>query len=237
MRQLCDAIDRLNDWVGRLAALLILPSLLITMIEVVARYAFNSPTVWVNESVQILFGFYFLLGGGYTLLHGGHVRVDLLLLGLKPRARRRADVIGLVVTIFYLAVLLWFTGDQALDDVFGEHATRRRLPLHAQTALALERVARAAYEPDDARRHRMHEVEREQVQRREDARADADAQRAHRIGRLGTRAGCNGGRQTHGVTPIAPVPFAMPSPSENMPRSSTPLAVNRACRTPRFSAL
>ena len=63
MRQLCDAIDRLNDWVGRLAALLILPSLLITMIEVVARYAFNSQTVWVNESVQILFGFYFLLGG------------------------------------------------------------------------------------------------------------------------------------------------------------------------------
>ncbi|MDM0046805.1 TRAP transporter small permease subunit [Variovorax dokdonensis] len=117
MRQLCDAIDRLNDWVGSLAALLILPSLLITMIEVVARYAFNSPTVWVNESVQILFGFYFLLGGGYTLLHGGHVRVDLLLLGLKPRARRRADVIGLVVTIFYFAVLLWFTGDQAIDAI------------------------------------------------------------------------------------------------------------------------
>jgi TRAP-type mannitol/chloroaromatic compound transport system permease small subunit len=35
-----------------------------------------------------LFGFIFLIGAGYTLLHDGHVRVDIIYqrLGLKARA-------------------------------------------------------------------------------------------------------------------------------------------------------
>lgn len=108
-------IDRINDAVGRCVALLIVVSILITAYEVVMRYVFNSPTIWVNESVQILFGFYFLLGGGYTLLHDGHVRVDVLLQGLKPRGKRYANVLSLVIVMFYLAVLLYISADTAID--------------------------------------------------------------------------------------------------------------------------
>ena len=108
-------IDRINDAVGRCVALLIVVSILITMYEVVMRYVFNSPTVWVNESVQILFGFYFLLGGGYTLLHDGHVRVDVLLQGLKSRGRRFVNILSLVIVMFYLGVLLYISADTAFD--------------------------------------------------------------------------------------------------------------------------
>ena len=108
-------IDRINDGVGRCVALLIVVSILITMYEVVMRYVFNSPTIWVNESVQILFGFYFLLGGGYTLLHDGHVRVDVLLHGLKARGKRFANVLSLVIVMFYLGVLLYISADTAFD--------------------------------------------------------------------------------------------------------------------------
>lgn len=108
-------IDRINDAVGRCVALLIVVSILITAYEVVMRYVFNSPTIWVNESVQILFGFYFLLGGGYTLLHDGHVRVDVLLHGLTPRGRRYANVLSLLIVMFYLGVLLYISADTALD--------------------------------------------------------------------------------------------------------------------------
>jgi TRAP-type mannitol/chloroaromatic compound transport system permease small subunit len=117
MQGLAATVDWINERVGRFAALLILPGIFIMLYEVVARYVFNAPTVWVNESVQILFGFYFLLGGAYTLLHRGHVRVDLLLQGLSPRGMRRANVFGLAVSIFYLSALLWFSGLQALDSI------------------------------------------------------------------------------------------------------------------------
>ena len=38
------------------------------------RYFFNMPTIWVHESSYLLLGMQYLLAGGYTLLHGGHVR-------------------------------------------------------------------------------------------------------------------------------------------------------------------
>jgi len=108
-------IDRINDAVGRCVALLIVVSIFITTYEVVMRYVFNSPTIWVNESVQILFGFYFLLGGGYTLLHDGHVRVDVLLQGLKSRGKRFANVLSLAIVMFYLGVLLYISADTAIE--------------------------------------------------------------------------------------------------------------------------
>lgn len=108
-------VGRINDAVGRFVALFILVSILITVYEVVMRYVFNRPTVWVSESVQILFGFYFLLGGAYTLLHDGHVRVDVLLHGLKPRAKRYANALSLLVVSFFLAVLLYVSADTAWD--------------------------------------------------------------------------------------------------------------------------
>lgn len=109
--------DLLSEQLGRLAALLILPGIAFTLYEVVMRYLFNAPTIWVNETVQILFGFYFLLGGAYTLLHGGHVRVDLIVHVLSPRAVRKVNVFGLIVSIFYLCALLWFSGLQAIDSI------------------------------------------------------------------------------------------------------------------------
>lgn len=110
-------IDRVNEQAGRLAALLLLPGMAITLYEVLARYVFNSPTLWVNESMQILFGFYFLLGGGYTLLHGGHVRVDVLLHGMSGRGRRRANIFAMLVVLFYAGVLFWIGGEQAVDSI------------------------------------------------------------------------------------------------------------------------
>lgn len=110
-------VDWLNDRLGRLVALLLLPSIAITLYEVAMRYLFNSPTVWVNESVLILFGFYFLLGGAYALRHRGHVRVDVLLLMLPPRAQRTLEAFAQSVTIFFLAIFFWMSGAQALDSI------------------------------------------------------------------------------------------------------------------------
>ncbi len=117
MKRLWESISWLNQQAGRMAALLLLPGMAITLYEVIARYVFDSPTIWVNESMQIIFGFYFLLGGGYTLLHGGHVRVDVLLLNMTSRGRRVANVFALLVVVFYASVLLWIGGEQAVDSM------------------------------------------------------------------------------------------------------------------------
>ena len=88
LKRLCHWIDSLNQWVGRGVAWVTLGLVLVVFVDVVMRYLFNTSFVFTQELEWHLFGFIFLIGAGYTLLHDGHVRVDIIYqrLGFKGRA-------------------------------------------------------------------------------------------------------------------------------------------------------
>jgi TRAP-type mannitol/chloroaromatic compound transport system permease small subunit len=81
-------IDTINEWIGRGVAWVTLGLVLVVFVDVVMRYLFKTSFVFTQELEWHLFGFIFLIGAGYTLLHDGHVRVDIFYqrLGLKGRA-------------------------------------------------------------------------------------------------------------------------------------------------------
>ena len=81
-------IDTLNEWVGRGVAWVTAGLVMVVFVDVLMRYIFNTSFVFTQELEWHLFGFIFLIGAGYTLLHDGHVRVDIIYqrLGLKGRA-------------------------------------------------------------------------------------------------------------------------------------------------------
>jgi TRAP-type mannitol/chloroaromatic compound transport system permease small subunit len=81
-------IDILNEWVGRGVGWVTLGLVVVVFADVLMRYLFNTSFVFTQELEWHLFGFIFLIGAGYTLLHNGHVRVDIIYqrLGLKGRA-------------------------------------------------------------------------------------------------------------------------------------------------------
>ena len=85
MRKLnLQTIDNVNEWFGRLVSYLILGIIGITIWEVVLRYMFNSPTVWVSETSEFLFAYCFLLQKlGYL------ITTTLLLLFLFKTASSR----------------------------------------------------------------------------------------------------------------------------------------------------
>ena len=70
-------VDNFNDTIGRGVAWLTLVMVLVTFSVVVFRYVFSLGWVWMQESYVWLHGIVFMLGAGYTLLHNGHVRVDI----------------------------------------------------------------------------------------------------------------------------------------------------------------
>ena len=88
LKRLSAWIDALNQWVGRGVAWVTLGLVLVVFVDVVMRYLFNTSFVFTQELEWHLFGFIFLIGAGYTLLHDGHVRVDIIYqrVGLKSRA-------------------------------------------------------------------------------------------------------------------------------------------------------
>ena len=79
----------------------------VLLFESFSRTFFNQPHIWVVEIAQFTMAAYYLLGGGYSMILEGHVRMDLLYgrWGLKTRAVM--DVITAVVLIFYLVLLLY----------------------------------------------------------------------------------------------------------------------------------
>lgn len=99
LKKICFWIDSLNEWVGRGVAWVTLALVLVVFIDVVMRYVFNTSFVFTQELEWHLFAFIFLVGAGYTLLHDGHVRVDIIYqrLGFKNRAW-----INLIGVIFFL---------------------------------------------------------------------------------------------------------------------------------------
>lgn len=97
------AIDWLSDRTGMFVALWSVNAVLAYTYEVVMRYAFNQPTIWVHESSYLLFGMQYVIAGAYGLLHGAHVRVDVIYTKLSKRARSAVDVI---TSVFFFAFVL-----------------------------------------------------------------------------------------------------------------------------------
>lgn len=100
-------VDRLNDTIGRGVAWLTLAMVLITFVVVVLRYIYAIGWVWMQESYVWLHGTVFMLGAGYTLLHNGHVRVDIIYRTASPRYKAIIDIFGSFVLLLPMVTVVF----------------------------------------------------------------------------------------------------------------------------------
>lgn len=100
-------IETLSQFVGKLSSFLILASMATVIYEVLMRYVLKLPTTWSSEMSQFLFGSLFALGGAYTLLHNGHVRMDIIYSRFSPKGKAIMDLATSVFFFIFLIVLLW----------------------------------------------------------------------------------------------------------------------------------
>ena len=107
MKLFAHFIDMISEWSGRLFSYLILIATFLITVEVIMRYAFNSPTTWSLELTIILCGTTYLMGGAYALRYDAHVRVDALYNTWTPRTKALVDVITIPIFFLGLIVLFW----------------------------------------------------------------------------------------------------------------------------------
>jgi TRAP-type mannitol/chloroaromatic compound transport system permease small subunit len=108
------AIDRFAELSGVVFAWLMVPLVAAVVYEVVARYAFNAPTVWSFELTYMLYGAMFMLGAAYTLRVGAHIRTDFFWERWSQRTRGVIDTVAYVVFFFPgIALFLWVGWDEA----------------------------------------------------------------------------------------------------------------------------
>ncbi|HSO19442.1 MAG TPA: TRAP transporter small permease subunit [Desulfosarcina sp.] len=104
LKVLCGAIDRSNEAIGRLVSWVTVLLVMLVFVDVLMRYLFKTSFVFVQELEWHLFAFIFLIGAGYTLLHDGHVRVDIIYQRLSVKGRAWVNLIGV---IFFLIPGCW----------------------------------------------------------------------------------------------------------------------------------
>ena len=113
LERCCRDIDKINEWTGRIVSWLVIPITFIVATEVILRYLFNRPTIWAYDVNTQLLATLSILGGGYVLLHGGHIRMDLLIDRLSRTRRGTIEVVSGLIVVFTVGILLWKTSEQA----------------------------------------------------------------------------------------------------------------------------
>jgi TRAP-type mannitol/chloroaromatic compound transport system permease small subunit len=110
-----NAIDRFTTWTGIAVAWLMLPLVAAVAYEVVARYAFNAPTLWSFDLTYMLYGAMFMLGAAYALRTGAHIRTDFFWEKWSTRTKGVIDCVAYVLFFFPgIALFLWVGWDEVL---------------------------------------------------------------------------------------------------------------------------
>lgn len=100
-------MDATSRAVGKVVMFLIFGMIAILLYETVSRTFFNTPHIWSVESAQFVMAAYYLLGGGYSLLIGSHVRMDLLYNNWSAKKKAVVDAITFFLALLYLVVLTY----------------------------------------------------------------------------------------------------------------------------------
>lgn len=132
-------VDRVSAAVGHYLSWLFLVAVAMTVYEVVLRYAFNAPTIWVHDMVIVLTAVCFIFGGALASQRRNHIQVASYADRAPPRVRKALAVLCQVLAALYLALLLYAAIKQAIPALevmeTSGHAWDVPIPAFLKTAL------------------------------------------------------------------------------------------------------
>lgn len=97
----------MNRFVGKFAMYLVFAMMGVLLYSALSRTLFDQPVIWAVEMAQMLMAAYYLLGGGYSMQLGSHVRMDLIYGRWPVRKQAFADSLTAFCLVFYLVILLY----------------------------------------------------------------------------------------------------------------------------------
>lgn len=102
-------IERFTDLTGRATSWLVLVIVVLMATNVLLRYLFSYGTVWAQELEWHLLAPLILFGMSYALLHGEHVRVDVLYANFPPRMKLYVDLLSAALSVAISVIIIWLS--------------------------------------------------------------------------------------------------------------------------------
>jgi TRAP-type mannitol/chloroaromatic compound transport system permease small subunit len=114
LKKIVSFIASLNTLLGKIASYSLIIMMLILSYEVIARYFFNSPTIWAHELSGFFFAFYLALTGPWVLLRKEHVAVDIIYTRYSEKKQNAADIVSNLIAIFFFVMVFYLGMKNAL---------------------------------------------------------------------------------------------------------------------------
>ena len=109
-----DLVTKSLTW---LACAFLMFATLAVSVDVVLRYFFNRPTVWVLEICEYILLYIVFLGAAWVLKEEGHVKIGLLVDRLSPKTQTITIVITSILGLT-VCIVLGIYGTQVTWDYF-----------------------------------------------------------------------------------------------------------------------
>ena len=101
--QMLNFFSKSTEMIARAMAVVMM---VIMVAGVIARYAFNSPLGFVDEYVTYLMVGLSVLAANYVLKEKGHIKVDIIVRKLPPRAQAWLLVVTDILSMFAVAIIM-----------------------------------------------------------------------------------------------------------------------------------
>ena len=148
LRSFLHTIDGISTWVGKAAAWLIVVLMTVVCVEVIKRYILNSPTAWIFDAENMLYGSLFMLCGAYALAQNAHVRGDFLYGAMRPRVQASLDlflyllffipgIAALIYAGYYFALQSWSINEHSSVTADGPPLYHFKLVIPVAGALVM----------------------------------------------------------------------------------------------------
>ena len=125
MRKLASVVNHLEEG---LMAFFLASMTVLTAVQVLLRYAFNTGLIWSLEATTYSFAWLVLLGMSYGVRTRSHITVDFLVDRLGPQKRRIARLVAVAVCLVY-ALLMLYGGFEFVRGLYSLGHRARDLPV------------------------------------------------------------------------------------------------------------
>ena len=105
-------LESVSELVGKSVSWLVVLLVLTTALVVLLRYAFQTGSIALQESLIYINALFFTLGSAYTLKHDGHVRVDIFYNQFSLRGKALLNLCGTIILLIpFCLFILWASWD------------------------------------------------------------------------------------------------------------------------------
>lgn len=133
--------DRLVERIGGWASYIFIVIVAISAYEVVMRYAFDRPTIWVHELAVALAATCFVIGGPVVHQRQQHITISIVYDRMGPGMQRVARAINSLLTLAFCVLLTYAAGKQALIALEARETTGTAInwpiPAYLKTLFAI----------------------------------------------------------------------------------------------------